>query len=238
MKDAIRHNFDASPDAYDEYERMTGRFGALADRLYDAMRERSSTPIRNCLDAGAGSGISTRRLLAFGDTPIALDLSRPMLHENPATDRVQGDFDRLPFEADTFDAVAFTASLFLTPEPDRAAREARRVLRPGGVVGAVAPIGWTTADGSDVFASLARQSRSPTGAEAVGDALRASFSVECGRWTFETTANELRALHAIPAMAARLYPRLDVDERIERAQTLLADVDGPLEQHWRWFVGE
>ncbi|MDR9430681.1 MAG: cyclopropane-fatty-acyl-phospholipid synthase, partial [Natronomonas sp.] len=134
-------------------------------------------------------------------------------------------------------AVAFTASLFLTPEPDRAAREARRVLRSGGVVGAVAPIGWTATDGSDVFEPLDRQSRSPTGAEAVGDALRLSFSVEHGRWTFETTAENLRALHAIPAMAARLYPRLSPKERIERAQTLLADVDGPLEQHWRWFVG-
>ncbi|MFO7927948.1 MAG: class I SAM-dependent methyltransferase [Halobacteriota archaeon] len=237
MKDAIRNNFDASPDAYEAYERMSGRFGTLADRLYRAMSDRCAFPIETCLDAGAGSGISTRRLQAHGVTPIALDLSRSMLEENRANDRVQGDFDHLPFVADTFDSVAFTASLFLTPKPDRAASEASRVLRPDGVVGAVAPIGWMTPDGTDVFASLARQSRSPTSAEAVGDALRASFSVERGRWTFETTAEELRSLHSIPAMAARLYPRLDTDERVERARSLLDGIEGPLEQHWRWFVG-
>lgn len=237
MKDAIRKNFDESPAAYEEYERLTGRFTALSDRLYDAMSARKPDPLGTVLDAGAGTGISGRQFAARGSNPIALDISRTMLVSNPTEDRVQGDFDRLPFEAGSFDAVAFTASLFLTPDPARAAREARRVLRPDSPVGAVAPLGWTTADGEDVFAPLSRESRSPSSAEAIEDALQASFEIETGTWSFETSADALRTFHAVPAMAARLYPRLESAERIERARELLADIDGPLTQRWRWFVG-
>lgn len=236
MKDAIRSNFDASPDAYEEYERRTGRFGTLAERLYCELDARADSPIDRLLDAGAGSGSSTRSFDDRAVTPIALDLSRGMLSENPATHRVQADFDHLPFASGVFDAVAFTASLFLTPDPNRAAIEARRVLRHGGVVGAVAPLGWT-ADGDDVFATLARDSRSPARTETVEEALRDSFDVETGRWTFQTTAEDLRAFYAVPAMAARFYPRLETDERIERVRELLAEIEGPVEQHWRWFVG-
>ena len=236
MKDAIRRNFDESPSAYAEYEALTGRFAALADRLYDAMRARASAPFGTVLDAGAGTGISSRRF-ARDCPPVALDLSRTMLEANPVEHRVQGDFDRLPFATDSFDAVAFTASLFLTPDPERAARETRRVLRRGGPVGAVAPLGWTRPDGEDVFRPLSQESRSPSGAGSVEEALDGVFEIETGTWSFETTAEALRTFHAVPAMAARLYPRLDTEARIERARALLADVEGPLEQRWRWFVG-
>lgn len=237
MKEHVRRNFDESPTAYDEYERLTGRFGALTDRLYDAMSSSADRSPDRVLDAGAGTGISTRRLRARATAVVAVDISRSMLEENPGECVLQGDFDRLPFRDDTFDAVAFTASLFLTPTPERAVGEARRVLRSGGVVGCVAPLGWTTGDGRDVFESLERESRSPTSPESVGHALAESFDVESGGWSFETTPDALRAFHAIPAMAARLYPRLDADERIERAEALLAEIDGLLEERWRWFVG-
>jgi cyclopropane-fatty-acyl-phospholipid synthase len=160
-----------------------------------------------------------------------------MLAANPAEERVQADFDLLPFPGGTFDAVVFTASLFLAPDPHRAVAEAARVLGDAGVVGAVAPIGWVDGDGEDVFAGLERDSRSPSEEGAVAGALEAEFDVESGVWSFPTTAAAFRAFHAIPAMAARLYPRLDTEARIERAAALLADVEGPLEQRWRWFVG-
>ncbi len=237
MKDAIRRNFDESPAAYREYEELTGRFGTLARRLADVMSDHGTGPSGTVLDAGAGTGISSREFAGDESTVIALDISRTMLESNPIEHRVLGDFDRLPFATDRFDAVVFTASLFLTPDPKRAAREARRVLRPAGLVGAVAPLGWTTDDGEDVFRPLSRDSRSPSGAQAVEDALYENFELETGTWSFATTAGALRTFHAVPAMAARLYPRIETAERIERARELLADIDGPLEQHWQWFVG-
>lgn len=237
VKRQVRENFDASPDAYERYERATGRFEALAERLFAAMRERTRSPIERVVDAGAGSGASTPVFERAGETVLALDLSAGMLRANPARHRLQADFDALPLADASVDAVAFTASLFLTPEPAGAVREARRVVRPGGTVGAVAPAGWTRPDGTDVFDSVGRTGRSPASPDAVEAALRDALSVTDGTWTFATTGRNLRLFHAVPAMAARLYPRVDPEERVARATDLLAEVEGPLRQHWRWFVG-
>ena len=237
MKGAVRRNFDASVDAYEAYERRTGRFSALARLLAAEMSARADDPLDTILDAGAGSGISTRVFEERASQTVALDLSRGMLGAFDAPARVQGDFDRLPFAADSFDAVAFTASLFIVPDPAVAVREAARVLRPGGVVGAVAPLGWVHEDGTDVFERLDRESRSPAGIDAVSSALDAEFAVETGTWRFATTAADVQAFHAIPAMAARLYPKLPVEERVAKARGLFDGLEGTVEQQWRWLVG-
>jgi len=237
VKENIRKNFDTSTTAYEEYEAQTGRFEELAARLAAEMDQRQRAPLDRVLDAGAGSGISTGVFERGDRDVVALDISRGMLRENRTANRVQADFDHLPFAARSFDAVAFTASLFLTPDPERAVTEARRVVRPGGTVGAVAPLGWTTPDGTDVFDAVGRESRSPTAATDVETALRSAFDVTAGEWTFETTGRNLRLFHTVPAMAARLYPRLDPETRVEKATRLLADVDGPVHQQWRWIVG-
>jgi cyclopropane-fatty-acyl-phospholipid synthase len=237
MKEHIQTNFDSSTAAYEAYEARTGRFRELALRLYDALARRRGSDIGAILDAGAGSGISARAFEERGATAIALDLSRGMLDECSVPDRVQGDFDRLPFRSAAFDAVAFTASLFLTPDPGRAVGEARRVLGDNGVIGAVAPLGWTTPAGDDVFAELDRESRSPTSTDDLEAELRGDFDIETGVWSFESTGETLRQFHSIPAMAARLFPKLDAEARVKRAQQLLADIEGPLEQRWRWYVG-
>jgi cyclopropane-fatty-acyl-phospholipid synthase len=160
-----------------------------------------------------------------------------MLRQNPAPARVQADFDTLPFSENAFDAVAYTASLFLVPEPAVAVAEAKRVLRDGGLVGAVAPLGWYTRDGHDIFETLARDSRSPTPTSAVLEAVEESFDVTVGTWTFSTTARDVRQFHEIPAMAARLYPRDDPSQRIEKVKTLMQPLEGTFEQRWQWVVG-
>ena len=237
LKDAVRTNFDASADAYEAYERRTGRFESLARLLLAEMTVRADGPLGVVLDAGAGTGISTAVIAEGGSRPVALDVSRGMLRANDDGDRVQGDFDRLPFPADAFDGVAFTASLFLVPDPVVAVREAARVVRPGGVVGAVAPLGWVDEDGVDVFASLDRESRSPTGTDEVEAAVAAAFDAETGTWRFATTAEDVVRFHAIPAMAARLYPTDPPEERVRRATDLLGALEGTFEQRWRWVVG-
>jgi ubiquinone/menaquinone biosynthesis C-methylase UbiE len=45
-----------------------------------------------------------------------------------------GDARRLPFAAGSFDTVVCTLVLCTIPEPERAARELARVLRPGGLL--------------------------------------------------------------------------------------------------------
>jgi cyclopropane-fatty-acyl-phospholipid synthase len=237
LKDAVRANFDASVSAYGAYERRTGRFGTLARLLLAEMRTAADRPTETLLDAGAGTGISTTVLAESGSRTVALDLSAGMLRSNGAAERVQGDFDRLPFGEDCFDGVAFTASLFLVSDPVVAVREARRVCRPGGVVGAVAPLGWVDANGVDVFERLGRDSRSPAGPGAVEDALAREFDVECGTWRFAATAGDVERFQAIPAMAARLYPTAAPEERVRKATDLLAGLEGTVEERWRWVVG-
>lgn len=236
MKDAVRENFDSSVQSYAAYEDETGQFTRLATRLADVLTAHRDRSIGRLLDAGAGTGASSRPLGEISDTVVALDLSRPMLAQNPCRSRVQGDFDSLPFRDTTFDAVAFTASLFLTPSPRAAVAEARRVLSANGIVGAVAPEGWYVGD-EEVFQQVGRESRSPSPASAVEAAFEEAFETATGTWRFEATAEQLRQFYAIPAVAARLYPRLPPDERVARVQELLADLEGTGEQRWRWMIG-
>ena len=237
MKDVVRANFDASVEAYNRYERQTGRFTALARLLVAEMSNYGKGAFDAVLDAGAGTGVSTQAVAERADRPVALDISHEMLAQVASAPRVEGDFDYLPFTDDTFDAIAFTASLFIVPDPTVATQEAARALRSGGVVGAVAPIGWVTANGTDVFADLDRESRSPTGTEDVERALADEFVVTTGTWRFATTADDVRLFHSIPAMAARLYPRLEPEDRVEKARDLLDTLSGTFEQRWRWIVG-
>ncbi len=201
------------------------------------MAARVDGSIDDVLDAGAGSGVSTTVLDSRARRVVALDLSGEMLRANGASERVQGDFDALPFRDATFDGVAYTASLFLVRDPTVALREARRVLRPGGVVGAVAPLGWFTEDGKPLFDALSRESRSPTAAADVTEAVAAAFEADAGTWTFPTTAETVQQFHEIPAMAARLYPRADPATRVRKARELLDSLEGTFEQRWQWMVG-
>lgn len=235
MKRAVQRNFDGSVSAYGAYERRTGRFTALTRLLWAEMAARGATG--DVLDAGAGTGVSTAALEAQVGRVVALDISREMLRDNGASRRVQADFDALPFTDASFGAVAYTASLFLVPDPAVAVREARRVLRPGGVVGAVAPLGWFTDDGTDIFELLPRESRSPTPASAVREALDAAFETATGTWSFPTTGVSIRQFHEIPAMAARLYPHDDPTARVRKTRDLLSGLDGTFEQRWLWVVG-
>jgi len=237
MKAAVRTNFDDSVSAYDAYEQRTGRFTALAKLLAAELSARADSPVNAVLDAGAGTGVSTRVFAERAQRTVALDISREMLRELKAAPRIEADFDHLPFVDNSFDGVAFTRRRSFSSPILQSRRGAARVLRPDGVVGAVAPLGWVDADGTDVFADLEQESRSPTGTDAVEAALANEFTVTTGTWCFATTAEDVRRFHAIPAMAARLYPKLTVDERVTKARALLAGLEGTVEQRWRWIVG-
>lgn len=236
MKEAVKDNFDVSVSTYREYEAETGQFSTLARRLAGKLVAHHDGSIERVLDAGAGTGASTGPLEDVASSVVALDLSREMLSANDCPDCVQADFDHLPFGRDEFDAIAFTASLFLTPTPSVAVAEASRVLGDGGVVGAVAPNGWYL-EGESFFRRFDRDSRSPSPTSEVRSALAEQFDLTTGEWTFESSADQLRQFYGIPAVGARLYPELPPERRVTRIRELLDDVDGQLEQRWQWMVG-
>jgi len=88
------------------------------------------------LDIGGGAGIATvrfasgcRRIVILEPDPRKLRYGR---RANPPLSFVRGKAEALPFPDDSFERVAAVVSFHHVGDPDRALREIRRVLSPGG----------------------------------------------------------------------------------------------------------
>jgi ubiquinone/menaquinone biosynthesis C-methylase UbiE len=102
----------------------------------------ASLALQNALETAAGTGVLTRALasrLPANARIVATDLNQPMLDHAAAKQsedrRIiwrQADALALPFEDQTFDAVACQFGVMFFPDKIQGYREARRVLKPGG----------------------------------------------------------------------------------------------------------
>jgi ubiquinone/menaquinone biosynthesis C-methylase UbiE len=109
---------------------------ALARRLAEAKRER-------VLETAAGTGVVTRAMasrLPPTARIVATDLNEPMLNHAKARmahdTRISwrpADAQTLPFENESFDAVACQFGVMFFPDKVGAYKEARRVLKPAGL---------------------------------------------------------------------------------------------------------
>ena len=88
------------------------------------------------LDVAAGTGTSSSALAKSGAEVVAVDFSPGMIAEgrkrHPELTFVEGDAEELPFPAKSFDAVTISFGLRNVNDPQKALREMRRVLKPGG----------------------------------------------------------------------------------------------------------
>lgn len=98
---------------------------------------------RRVLEVAAGTGVVTRALasgLPEGVSIVATDLNQPMLDQAAAigtrrpVEWRQADAMQLPFPDGGFDAVVCQFGVMFFPDKAKALAEARRVLRPGGVL--------------------------------------------------------------------------------------------------------
>jgi ubiquinone/menaquinone biosynthesis C-methylase UbiE len=106
-----------------------------------ASRVAAANPQR-VLEIAAGTGVVTRALAAqlpVTTQIVATDLNPPMLEHAKArmgrdgrTEWKAADAQALPFEDQSFDAVACQFGVMFFPDKVQAFKEARRVLQPGG----------------------------------------------------------------------------------------------------------
>jgi ubiquinone/menaquinone biosynthesis C-methylase UbiE len=137
--DPIATTFDrwVASGAADALE--TSHRGALLELL-------AAHPVRagqRVLDLGCGTGWATRLFgqAAPGSQGVGVDASPRMVERaeelTPWTVRARYEvarFEALPFADAHFDRVVSMEALYYAPDLDRALAEARRVLRPGGVL--------------------------------------------------------------------------------------------------------
>jgi ubiquinone/menaquinone biosynthesis C-methylase UbiE len=101
-----------------------------------------SGPVRTVLDLACGSGAMSRELAADGRRVIGIDISAAELAiaaERGPGPWVQGDIRRLPFRDGSVDAVTASLALVVVPQLEQVLAEVARVLKPGGVLAAIAP---------------------------------------------------------------------------------------------------
>ena len=132
---AFEHaGWEAVPRQYDE------SFAALTvqsiEPLLDATEVRDGLRV---LDVATGPGYAAAAAARRGADVVGLDFSAAMVAEarrqHPTLDFREGDAEELPFADNSFHAVVMNFGLLHLPRPERAVREAHRVLRPQGRFG-------------------------------------------------------------------------------------------------------
>ncbi|MGC8764032.1 MAG: class I SAM-dependent methyltransferase [Acidobacteriota bacterium] len=187
-----------------------------------ALRER-------ILEVGAGEGAVAEEMAArTGKRVVALDLWPPA-SPPPGVCFVRGDGHHLPFLPKTFDAVAFHFVLLWLARPVAALREARRVLRPGGVLLLLAEPDLTRREDEPDTGLGWALLRAVEGAEGHGDAgtraegwLREAGFVSLLRWSEPTwislgdpreTEAEVQALEEAGVLSVAEAHRIRAAER-------------------------
>ena len=134
------------------YDAFMGRYSRpLASLLADAAGVRRG---QSALDAGCGPGALTTELVTrLGAAAVtAFDPSESFVAEcaarHPGVDVRQGRCEAIPFDDACVDIALAELVLHFVSDPTAAARELRRVVRPGGTIGACV---WDFAEGMEML---------------------------------------------------------------------------------------
>jgi SAM-dependent methyltransferase len=128
-----------------DYPVLARQFVPAAEALCDACAVSAGQEV---LDVAAGDGNFALSCAREGASVVASDLTPRMVELGRARSQAEGydvewveaDAEALPFDDGRFDCAGSVFGVFLTPQPEVAASELFRVVRPGGTVGLTA---WT-----------------------------------------------------------------------------------------------
>jgi len=123
------------------YARYAYEYDEL-EKFWDSFEQNKLAPYiaesagKDILDAGAGTGRVSLKLLAAGAKVTALDLSPEMLailhRKAPTIETVEGDMEAMPFEDGQFDMVFSCLALVHLKKTEKFLDECYRVLKDGG----------------------------------------------------------------------------------------------------------
>jgi len=249
IKQAVRTNFERSPSHYQSFEQRYGFFRRLSETLLASMR---LLPDANILDVGCGTGASSIQILealpksrvwGIDISPAMLETARSTIGESERLTFVEGDAARLSdYFSFPFDAIVYSASIFLIPDYRESLRHAGNLLKPSGSVGLTFMDGIYDPDGNNLMALADREAntgvslKKPVKLEEFQAFFRELFP-QHRTWQedFQLPEDLLRGLFSIPAMSAGLFPGIPYEERFKNVARLF-DLMPKTQRLFRWVL--
>ncbi|MGA7104697.1 MAG: methyltransferase domain-containing protein [Candidatus Deferrimicrobiaceae bacterium] len=252
FKLAVKRNFDQSAGVYDLFEEKHHLFETLTKKLCEM-----NAPFapKRVLDVGCGTGISTLGIYKSLKKPpivFAIDISEPMLIK--ARERMQGikrvyfvrgDAEKLSqYFHEAFDAVFYTASIFLLPNYRQSIEQACKLILPGGVLAISYYDGLFNNKGRNAISRAIPDLKYQYGTVSYEELMkcltnRKGFKTSQIDYRFEITNEYLFDFLSIPAQSAGIYPKVPYIERIPLVRDLcdrLTERVRPLFMGWKFVV--
>jgi SAM-dependent methyltransferase len=148
-----RDGWERNAGDYDEIDLPAT--GQAIDSLLESLGDLKG---QRLLEIASGTGHLAKAAVARGATVVGIDVATNMVELArklvPGATFEEGNGEALPFEDETFSAVACSFGLLHMAQPETAVREVARVLRPGGTFAFTV---WYGPDnGSEFFRVLLR----------------------------------------------------------------------------------
>ena len=249
IKRAIRENFESSPAVYHSFEERYGFFRSLNEALLRGMNLPESADI---LDVGCGTGASSVKILealpkcrvwGVDNSPAMLETARSTIGESERLTFVEGDAARLSnYFSFQFDAILYSASIFLIPDYEESLKQAHNLLKDRGSVGLTFMDGLYDAKDNNLLAFADQEAQEGVSLKKPVN-LTKFQSFFAGIFTRHRTWKEdfrlpeqlLREFFSIPAMSAGLFPRIEYPERLPKVARLFDHIPR-IQILFRWML--